>query len=218
MTISKFAKNGLLLAGLLSAPLCVASEPLYDSVSLPPNIADDDKDGVINIRDFCPQTVIGAKVDNDGCPTENKVEHSINLRVLFDTARYEVKPEFYPEVRKIADFLYANPMATVIIEGHTDNMGDPQKNLTLSRNRANEIAIVLIRQFGIDRNRIRGVGYGETRPIASNDTPEGRSQNRRVIANLYSSKTNQEKRWNIYSVDAMPDPTLSPNLMFNNGF
>jgi len=109
-------------------------------------------------------------------------------------------------------------MATVIIEGHTDNMGDPQKNLTLSRNRANEIAIVLIRQFGIDRNRIRGVGYGETRPIASNDTPEGRSQNRRVIANLYSSKTNQEKRWNIYSVDAMPDPTLSPNLMFNNGF
>ena len=56
MTISKFAKNGLLLAGLLSAPLCVASEPLYDSASLPQNIADDDKDGCIDDN----------AVDNDG--------------------------------------------------------------------------------------------------------------------------------------------------------
>ena len=218
MTISKFAKNGLLLAGLLSAPLCVASEPLYDSASLPQNIADDDKDGVINIRDFCPETVAGAKVDNDGCPTENTVEQKINLRVLFDPARYDVKPEYYSEIKKVADFMIANPTSSVIIEGHTDNLGDANKNLTLSRNRANEIALVLIRQFGIDRERIRGIGYGETRPIASNETPEGRMQNRRVVANLYASQTNQEKRWNIYSVDNMattPSMPTPPALQFD---
>jgi outer membrane protein OmpA-like peptidoglycan-associated protein len=218
MTISKFAKNGLLLAGLLSTPLCVASEPLYDSVSLPPNIADDDKDGVINVRDFCPDTALGSKVDNDGCPTQSTHLQSINLEVLFDTGKFDVKPMYYPEIQKLADFMNANPNTTVIIEGHTDSVGDDKDNIQLSRNRANAIALVVIRQFGINRERIRGVGYGESRPISTNETAQGREKNRRVVAEIYSEQTSQTKRWNIYSVDNMattPSMPTPPALQFD---
>lgn len=217
MSLKTIAVYSTFILGTFLTQASMASEPLYDSSTLPANIADDDKDGVINVRDFCPGTNPGAKVDNDGCPSVDTKQLSINLQVLFDTARYEVKPQYYPEVQKIADFMYSNPGSTVVIEGHTDNVGDAQQNLELSRNRANQIALVLIRQFGIDRNRIRGIGYGETRPIASNDTPEGRLRNRRVIANLYAKQTSQEKRWNIYSVDEMApaETTLSPRLQFN---
>ena len=219
MTFSYIAKNGLLLAGLLSTSLCIASEPLYDSTALPANIADDDKDGVINVRDFCPDTALGAKVDNDGCPTQSTHLQSINLEVLFDTGKYDVKPIYYPEIQKLADFMATNPNTTVIIEGHTDSVGDDKDNIELSRNRANAIALVVIRQFGISRDRIRGIGYGESRPIATNDTAQGREQNRRVVAEIYSEQTTQAKRWNIYSVDKItssPELSTSTNLQFGD--
>lgn len=201
MTLTKMAKNAFVISGIILAPFSVASEPLYDGSTLPPNIADNDKDGVINIRDFCPETTLGAKVDNDGCPATATHLESINLEVLFETGKFDVKPIYYPEIQKLADFMYANPDSTVIIEGHTDNVGGEEYNVELSRNRANAIALVVIRQFGIDRNRVRGIGYGESRPIASNDTAMGREQNRRVVAELYSEQTVQAKRWSIYSVD-----------------
>ncbi|MCO4785538.1 OmpA family protein [Marinomonas atlantica] len=217
MTLTKFSQCTITLVSILLASFSIAGESLYDGKTLPQNLADDDKDGVINVRDFCPETMADAKVDNDGCPSIDTKQKSINLQVLFDTGRYEVKTQYYPEIQQIADFLYSNPGSTVVIEGHTDNVGDPQQNLELSRNRANEIALVLIRQFGIDRNRIRGIGYGETQPVASNQTPEGRLQNRRVIANLHAKQVSQTKRWNIYSVDKMAkdEPALSPALQFS---
>lgn len=218
MTIKDLTSGAVLLLGLSISSIGLANgEALYNGETLPPNIADQDKDGVVNIRDFCPDTVIGAQVDNDGCPTEAVIDQSINLKVLFDTGRYDVKPTYYPEIQKIATILMSNPNSTVVIEGHTDDVGEADANLTLSKNRVNEIALVLIRQFGVDRNRIRGIGYGETKPIASNEDPEGRFQNRRVIANIYSAQTTQEKRWNIYSVDNMQSPTQAPILSTPSG-
>lgn len=215
MNLSHITKSGLVIAGLVCSPFSLANEPLYTSASLPENIADDDKDGVINIRDFCQNTILGAKVDNDGCPTQSTHLQSINLEVLFDTGKFDVKPMYYPEIQKLADFMNANPNTTVIIEGHTDSVGDDKDNIELSRNRANAIALVVIRQFGVSRDRIRGIGFGESRPIATNDTAQGREQNRRVVAEIYSEQTSQAKRWNIYSVDDMAMNSSSPTSQFN---
>ena len=96
-----------------------------------------------------------------------------------------------------------HPESTVVIEGHTDSVGSDQYNEVLSENRANAVVSTLIDLFGIDKERVSGVGYGEARPIASNETAMGRQQNRRVMAEIYGEETTQIKRWNIYSVDNM---------------
>ena len=71
-------------------------------------------------------------------------------------------------------------LSHVIIEGHTDNVGDANYNLALSEKRANAVMNYLITNFAINQNRISAVGYGETRGITENDTPENRQKNRRV--------------------------------------
>ena len=82
-------------------------------------------------------------------------------------------------IQKIADFLKENPDVKIRLEGHTDNLGDPQLNKELSMNRAGQIRNLLIER-GINFERIRVSGWGGSRPVASNQTEEGRTQNRRV--------------------------------------
>lgn len=200
MALTHFKKNTL--AGLLLAAASIAqSSPLYDDNNFSSDLADNDKDGVVNVRDFCPSTAPQASVDNDGCSSEDRIVMSADLEVLFDTDKFNVKPIYYPEVKKIADFLKANPDTNVVIEGHTDSVGNNAHNLTLSQNRANAIASVLVDKFGINRARVRSVGFGETRPIASNDTDAGREQNRRVVAEIFAQRIEQKKRWDMYSPD-----------------
>lgn len=77
------------------------------------------------------------------------------------------------------------PDTNVVIEGHTDNVDvfhDPSNNIKLSQARADSVRQYLIDQFGIDASRITAVGYGPNRPVADNDTEEGRQKNRRVEA------------------------------------
>lgn len=107
---------------------------------------------------------------------------SIELKVLFDTNKSEVKPQYYPEVQRVADYMKQYPKTTATIEGHTDNRASDSYNLALSQRRVDAVKKVLIDHFGIPANRLNSIGYGKTRPIASNDTAEGRQQNRRVVA------------------------------------
>jgi OOP family OmpA-OmpF porin len=72
------------------------------------------------------------------------------------------------------------PRSQIVIEGHTDSYGDDGANLTLSRRRAEAIGAYLSGTLGVQSFRISAVGYGETQPIASNDTPQGRERNRRI--------------------------------------
>ena len=90
-----------------------------------------------------------------------------------------------------------------MIEGHTDSVGNDEYNLALSQNRANAIAEVLINNFKIAKRRVEAVGYGETRPIASNDTKAGQARNRRVVAEVFANAVRDVERWTIYSVDDM---------------
>lgn len=107
-----------------------------------------------------------------------QLKEATNL-ILFNTNSAEIKIESYSELDKIADLLNRNPEVFVGIEGHTDNIGTEAINLPLSKNRAKSIADYLIKK-GIKANRVHSNGYGSSRPVADNNTEEGRQQNRRV--------------------------------------
>ena len=76
------------------------------------------------------------------------------------------------------------PRANVELEGHTDNMGSDAYNMNLSRRRVESVKKYLVDKFNISASRISTVGYGESKPVSSNDTAAGRQRNRRVVANI----------------------------------
>jgi len=104
----------------------------------------------------------------------------VTYGILFDTGSDRLKPESAPVIQAIARGLETNPNLQLLIEGHTDAVGDAAQNLDLSRRRAEALKTVLVVQFRVDANRLTTAGLGATRPIDSNDTPKGRAQNRRV--------------------------------------
>ena len=114
-------------------------------------------------------------------PAEPVPENAaITLNVQFDTGKADVKPEYHKDIKKIADAMNKYPATSVIIEGHTDNVGKEALNVKLSYLRAANIKAYLVREFGIDSSRIRVIGYDYQKPIASNKTAEGRKLNRRA--------------------------------------
>lgn len=132
---------------------------------------DSDRDGVYDDDDFCPDTPYGARVNDKGCWTLEGI--------LFDTGRWDVKPQMSPILDEVVAVLLRHPDLGVEVQGHTDSRGDAAYNKKLSENRAKAVMKYFIKE-GIDPRRLSAVGLGENRPIASNDTPEGRAMNRRV--------------------------------------
>jgi OOP family OmpA-OmpF porin len=104
------------------------------------------------------------------------------LQIEFDTASADIRPEARDEIAKVAEYLKKNPTATAIIEGHTDNVGGYDYNMKLSNKRAENVVFYLIGNFGIEPPRLSARGYGSTRRVAYNNTPEGRQKNRRINA------------------------------------
>lgn len=103
----------------------------------------------------------------------------IALYINFDTGKSDIKPESKPIIDQIVEMLKSNPELKLIVEGHTDNVGNPKSNKTLSDDRAKAVMTAIVAQ-GIDVKRLRAVGYGQDKPIADNTTEEGRAKNRRV--------------------------------------
>jgi len=99
--------------------------------------------------------------------------------VFFDTDQFKLKPESKTELDKLVTFLSKNAELKIELSGHTDNVGNPADNQTLSENRAKAVMDYLI-QNGIEATRLSAVGFGDTKPITSNDTPKGRAENRRT--------------------------------------
>ena len=115
---------------------------------------------------------------------------TITLNVEFDTDKAVVKDKYRNEIKKVADFMKTYPNTTAVIEGHTDNVDTAEYNQKLSDARANSVRQYLINNFGIKASRLTAVGYGLTKPIASNNTEEGRQKNRRVQAVIKAMKKN----------------------------
>ncbi len=109
-----------------------------------------------------------------------EVDGIIRLKnVFFETNEYELLPSSFPELNKVVDLLKANPDLKILVAGHTDNRGSESLNKELSRNRAQSVRRYLIER-GIDSSRIEFKGFGADQPIASNETPKGRAENRRT--------------------------------------
>jgi outer membrane protein OmpA-like peptidoglycan-associated protein len=100
--------------------------------------------------------------------------------IYFDTGSDRIRPESTPTLKEIAAMLTEHPDLKLLIEGHTDNVGAATANQTLSEKRAAAVRQVLIDSFGVDADRLTTKGLGATKPVAPNDTPEGRQNNRRV--------------------------------------
>ncbi|ABB45292.1 OmpA/MotB [Sulfurimonas denitrificans DSM 1251] len=159
------------------APKPVPAPAVVPAPAPKPVDGDDDKDGVLNSIDKCPKTPIGHKVDKDGCSV------LVDLHINFDTASYKVDNASMPKVKEFAEFLKDMPNYNAKIVGHTDSVGSDKDNQKLSENRANSVKTLIVKE-GIDTKRITTEGKGEKSPIATNDTKEGKAQNRRIEAEL----------------------------------
>ncbi len=110
-----------------------------------------------------------------------KEGEEIALRnIFFESNKYDLLPKSIAELEKLKDFLTKNPNVKIEIGGHTDNVGSDKDNLTLSQNRAKAVMDYLINN-GIAKERLTSKGYGETKPIADNNTEEGKALNRRTV-------------------------------------
>jgi len=115
---------------------------------------------------------------NDMFEALNRDGH-IALYINFDTGKSTVKSESRPIIDQIVQMLKSNPGLNISVEGHTDSVGSPKSNETLSDDRAKSVVKEIVSQ-GIDASRLSAVGHGQDKPIADNKTEEGRAKNRRV--------------------------------------
>jgi len=127
-------------------------------------------------------------VDENGCPLPPPVVPEIiekgrtTLNVLFDFDKATIKKGYFGDIDNLAEVMKDYPELNVVIEGHTDNIGTAEYNKKLSQKRADAVKQYLVEKAGIDAKRLTAVGYGLTKPVASNATREGRQKNRRVEA------------------------------------
>ena len=161
------AKAAPVVTPLVAAPVVVPAP-----VAAP---KDSDKDGVIDGLDQCPNTMAKAKVDTVGCMT------LVNLDINFDTNSAVIKDGYNSRITEFATMLKQNPKLSATIEAHTDSVGSDAYNQKLSERRAAS-TVEALKALNVNPAKIKAVGYGETKPTASNATVEGRAENRRVNA------------------------------------
>ncbi len=136
-----------------------------------------DKDGVPNQEDQCPDTPAGATVNRYGCVPQAIV----TTNIVFNTGSYQIRADQKPLLEKnISQLKNLQAGEVVLLTGFTDTQGSEHSNLKLSWNRANSAKDYMVKNFNYDSNKIFINGLGESHPVASNDTPEGRQKNRRI--------------------------------------
>lgn len=185
-----------------AAPVVVPEpEPVVEVVEVvePPKVeietvvVDSDMDGVPDDMDACPGTPRNVVVDARGCPNMVVVGEDLRLelRVFFDYDKSAIKPQYREEIAKVAEKMREFPNATAMIEGHASKdskRSNARYNQRLSEARANAVKSMLTNEFGIAANRLSAQGFGFDRPIAPNDTAEGKALNRRVYAVISGNK------------------------------
>lgn len=157
-----------------------APEPPPPPPPPPPPIGDQDKDGVLDNVDKCPDTPPGVAVDAYGCTRKG----SITLEgVTFEYNSAKLKPESRNVLDTVAADLKKYPRLKIELQGHTDSAGPDAYNLKLSQQRADSVRNYLVDQ-GVPESRLTAKGYGESQPIADNKTDDGRALNRRVVMSV----------------------------------
>ncbi|GAL09865.1 hypothetical protein JCM19233_842 [Vibrio astriarenae] len=144
-----------ILGALLSAPTLADAvyyekdtNDEYDYIETPvPNqtfdLLDDDRDGVINARDMCPGTPIGAEIDNEGCGTMSASRSQMQIYILFANDSDVINPPFINQIRDMAMFLKDFPQTSIELKGYTSKVGSDEYNLELSKRRAASAEVAL---------------------------------------------------------------------------
>lgn len=153
-------------------------------------VRDRDGDAITDDIDQCPDVPGPAPT---GCPKKVLVvktgtQIQIKQQINFETNKSKIKGALSFEILdQVGAVMKSNPDIRIVIEGHTDNVGNAANNLKLSDDRANSVRTALIER-GVDPGRMEALGYGQSKPIASNKTKKGRATNRRVEFNIVQAK------------------------------
>ena len=123
------------------------------------------------------QPIVVSTVDK---PIE--IQNPTQFNLLFDFDSAGIKSNDSAVLNGMANFIQSYPQRAVTLEGHTDNKGSESYNLKLSQSRADIVKNILVDQYGIETRRLSSIGYGESMPVDTNNTEEGRQNNRRVVA------------------------------------
>ncbi|MEZ5573975.1 MAG: OmpA family protein [Halioglobus sp.] len=168
-----FVSAGVTYHFFSDKPAPVAAAPV---AAAPAACPDGDNDGVCDAADQCPNTPSGSRVDSIGC----NCDFSLALEFAFDSAT--LSPADMAKLDEVVTALKNDNNGSIggVINGHTDSVGSESYNLGLSKRRAEAVASYLQSQGVNVAGRFTVNGYGESQPVASNDTAEGRAQNRRV--------------------------------------
>jgi len=141
---------------------------------------DFDKDGVPDNLDKCPNTLPGIRVNEMGCPLDKKEDlDQLKKGIQFKTGSATLTKGSFSTLDDVAALMRKIPNANLEVQGHTDDKGSDQKNMKLSQDRAQAVVDYLINR-GVEKDRLRAVGYGRSMPLADNKNEDGRAVNRRV--------------------------------------
>lgn len=156
---------------------------------------DADGDRVPDYRDKCPNQPIDPRADplrSDGCPARvyvTKAQIMILEKIYFDFNKATIKKQSFELLAEVANVINSNPQIKLIeVAGHTDDVGNDAYNLKLSQARVDAVVNHLVTVGKVDRSRLQPKGYGESKPIDSNATEDGRAMNRRVEFNILSQE------------------------------
>lgn len=155
--------------------------------------ADVDNDGVLDAEDACPTEpgTPSEEKDKNGCLANTRITQDGRIEVLapiqFATGLATLKAASYPILDEVVVILKAKSLARLGVYGHTDSVGQRERNLKLSQDRAAAVVHYLV-EHGIDSTRLESDGFGPDEPVADNATPEGRAKNRRVEFKLLEAE------------------------------
>ncbi len=177
-------KTGLYNVGLAvpfgevsAKPAPVVKKPVVKVAPVVVQPKDSDGDGVIDAKDKCPNTIRGAKVNADGCLT------LVDLKINFATNSAKITPNYASRLEAFAKMMNDNKFLKATIKAYTDSVGKASYNKKLSERRAIS-TVKALKALNVDVSRLKAIGYGETNPVATNKTKEGRAANRRVTATV----------------------------------
>ncbi|MCJ2376644.1 OmpA family protein [Vibrio sp. ZSDZ34] len=164
----------------------------------PSDLLDDDSDGVINARDLCTTTPEGSELDNDGCEYFIDSAQTLGLRILFTNNSYFINPVFKTQISNMASFLDEFPETSIELQGFASKVGQADKNLILSENRANAVRSELLKN-GVEENRVTIVGFGDTVLDEKGSDEFSHAMNRKVVATVIGYKGEVKKEWTIFT-------------------
>lgn len=198
-------KHITLIALSLMISACSSSDKgdEYDYIDTPiadqwADHIDDDSDGVINERDLCPGTPLGAEIDNDGCGSYVDSSQEMQIRVLFANDSDVINPIFTQQIRELSDFLKEYPNTSIEIQGYASRTGTAEHNLDLSKRRAENVRKELMTN-GISGDRVTIVGYGDTVLATQGTDQVSHALNRRVTATVIGHKGEVKKEWTVFT-------------------